>query len=119
MIIYLAGLQGVPDAYYEAASIDGANWWQRLWYITIPLLSPVTFFITVVSLIRRLSGFSAVLHDDAWRTSSLYECDQYTFTRTRSCGSRWDMHPRWHGCCFCGVWPHITTVETAEQVGAV
>ena len=57
MIIYLAGLQGVPDAYYEAASIDGANRWQRLWYITIPLLSPVTFFITVVSLIGAFQAF--------------------------------------------------------------
>jgi multiple sugar transport system permease protein len=57
MIIYLAALQGVPDAYHEAASIDGANQWQRLWYITIPLLSPVTFFVTVVSLIGAFQAF--------------------------------------------------------------
>ena len=48
MIIYLAGLQGIPVHLYEAAVVDGANGWQRFWGITFPLLSPTTFFVFVV-----------------------------------------------------------------------
>jgi ABC-type sugar transport system permease subunit len=44
MMINLAGLQGIPTQLYEAASIDGAGWWRRLWSITLPLLSPVMFY---------------------------------------------------------------------------
>jgi multiple sugar transport system permease protein len=57
MLIFLAGLQSVPQEYYEAATIDGANEWQRLRYITIPMLSPTTFFILVTSLIGAFQGF--------------------------------------------------------------
>jgi len=39
MIIYLAGLQGIPQQLYEAADIDGANWWNKFWNITIPMIS--------------------------------------------------------------------------------
>ena len=42
MIVYLAALQGISSSLYEAAQIDGANGWQRLWYITIPMLTPTT-----------------------------------------------------------------------------
>ncbi len=60
MILYLAGLQGIPKDLYEAASIDGANGWQRFWNITWPHLSPTTFFIGVMSLIGGFqSGFDA------------------------------------------------------------
>jgi multiple sugar transport system permease protein len=45
MIIFLAGLQGIPDIYYEAASIDGAGRWHKLRHITLPLMSPVIFLI--------------------------------------------------------------------------
>ncbi|RKD32774.1 sugar ABC transporter permease [Thermohalobacter berrensis] len=51
MIIFLAGLQDIPDSLYEAASIDGASKWQQLIYITIPMLKPTIFFNLVVSLI--------------------------------------------------------------------
>ena len=57
MLIILAGLQGIPQEYYDAAEIDGANAWQRLRYITVPLLTPTIFFVVVVSLIGAFQGF--------------------------------------------------------------
>jgi len=60
MIIYLAGLQGVPTALYEAAKIDGANAWQRFWNITIPMISPVILFTLVTNLIYTLQVFTQV-----------------------------------------------------------
>lgn len=53
-MLYLAGLQNIPHHLYEAAEIDGANKWQKIRYITIPLLAPTTLFISITSLI---SGF--------------------------------------------------------------
>lgn len=41
MVLYLAGLQSIPDEYYEAAQIDGANSWQSFWFVTFPQLTPV------------------------------------------------------------------------------
>ena len=60
MIIYLAGLQGVPTTLYEAAEIDGANAWQRFWNITIPMISPVILFTLVTNLIYTLQVFTQV-----------------------------------------------------------
>jgi multiple sugar transport system permease protein len=57
MIIFLAGLQGVPTEYYEAAEIDGANWLQRLYKITIPLITPVIFYQLVLGVIASLQYF--------------------------------------------------------------
>lgn len=57
MIIYLAGLQGVPDYLYEAAKLDGANSWQRFKFITLPLVRTVTFFVTTLSLIGAFQLF--------------------------------------------------------------
>ncbi|RIK36588.1 MAG: sugar ABC transporter permease [Chloroflexi bacterium] len=57
MLILLAGLQGIPEEYYEAAEIDGANGWQRLRFVTIPLLTPTIFFVVVTSLIGAFQGF--------------------------------------------------------------
>jgi multiple sugar transport system permease protein len=57
MIIFLAGLQGIPQHLYEAAEIDGANYWQRLWNVTIPMMSPVIFFNLVIGLIAALQTF--------------------------------------------------------------
>jgi multiple sugar transport system permease protein len=57
MVIFLAGLQGVDQSYYEAATMDGANGWHRFWSITVPLLSPTTFFIAVIGLIGGFQVF--------------------------------------------------------------
>jgi multiple sugar transport system permease protein len=61
MVIFLAGLQAIPDNLYEAAAIDGAGRWARFRHITLPLLTPTTFFILIVSLIGSLQVFDAVL----------------------------------------------------------
>ena len=45
IVIYLSGLQDVPTSLLEAAELDGASWWQRLRYITIPMVSPITLLI--------------------------------------------------------------------------
>ena len=49
-VIFLAGMGNVPTEIYEAAEIDGANRWQLFHYITIPLLSPVTYYLALVAL---------------------------------------------------------------------
>jgi len=59
-IIFLAGLQGIPEQMYEAAMLDGSNWWQRFRYITLPLLKPTTFFITVMAIIGSFQVFDQV-----------------------------------------------------------
>lgn len=57
MMIYLAGLKGVPSDLYEAASIDGASRWRRLWAVTLPMLSPVIFFNVVMAIIGSFQVF--------------------------------------------------------------
>ena len=58
MIIFLAGLQGVPQEMYEAAEIDGAGPWRQFWHITLPMISPTMFFNVVLTIIGSLSVFS-------------------------------------------------------------
>lgn len=58
IVIYLAGLQGVSREYYEAADIDGASALQKLLSITVPLLSPITFFLLVTGVIGAFQDFS-------------------------------------------------------------
>lgn len=60
MVILLAGLQAIPSDYYEAARVDGASAWQRFYRITLPLLSPSTFFVVVISLINGFQVFDQV-----------------------------------------------------------
>ncbi len=57
-IIYLAALQEVPRSYYEAAEIDGANWWSKFWNITWPAISPVTLFQLIIGVIGSLQYFT-------------------------------------------------------------
>ncbi len=61
MIIILAGLQGIPVSLYEAARIDGANWWQEFRNVTVPMLSPVLFFVIVISIINSFQILTDVL----------------------------------------------------------
>ena len=60
MVILLAGLQGIPDYYYEAATVDGASPWQRFKAITVPLLTPAIFFTLVTGLIGAFQSFTEV-----------------------------------------------------------
>ena len=60
MVILLAGLQAINSDLYEAASLDGAGWWRRLFSVTLPMLSPSTFFVIVLSLINGFQVFDQV-----------------------------------------------------------
>jgi multiple sugar transport system permease protein len=58
VVIFLAGLQGVPRSLYEAAEIDGANTWQCFWNITVPMMTPVIFFNLVMGMIGSFQVFT-------------------------------------------------------------
>jgi len=68
MVIYLAGLQAVPEELYDAAKVDGASAWQRFRRITVPMISPTTFFLLVIQMIGAFQLFS----------------EPYVMTRTQS-----------------------------------
>ena len=57
VLIYLAGLQDIPGSLYEAADIDGANFWQKLFFITVPMLTPTIFFNLVIGIISVFQYF--------------------------------------------------------------
>jgi multiple sugar transport system permease protein len=58
MVLFLAGLQGIPEVYYEAARIDGAGPWRRFFSITLPLLAPTTLFVCIIGVISALQQFA-------------------------------------------------------------
>lgn len=58
MVIFLAGIKGVPTHLYEAAAIDGANGWDRFWNVTMPMLSPVIFFNLIIGIIGSFQVFT-------------------------------------------------------------
>jgi multiple sugar transport system permease protein len=58
VIIYIAGLQGIPTELYDSARVDGAGWWRRLWSVTIPMMSPTIFFNLVLGAIGTLQVFT-------------------------------------------------------------
>ncbi len=58
ILINLAGLQGVPTDLYEAAKVDGAGYWRRMWNITIPMVSPVIFYNLILGLVGLLQYFN-------------------------------------------------------------
>jgi multiple sugar transport system permease protein len=60
MVIYLAGLQAIPEEYYDAAKVDGANSWQRLRFITIPLIQQTSFFLLITSIIGSFQIFTQI-----------------------------------------------------------
>jgi len=59
-VIFLAGLGSIPPALYEAAEIDGANKWESFFHITIPLLSPVTFYLSLIGFIGTFKAFNHI-----------------------------------------------------------
>ena len=61
MIIFLAGLQGISTSYYEAAEIDGATNFQKFKHITLPLISPTTFFVSIMAIITSFQMFDQAL----------------------------------------------------------
>lgn len=61
VILFLAGLYSLPEDVMEAAAVDGATPWKRFWYVTLPLLRPMTIFVVITSLIAYLQAFIQVL----------------------------------------------------------
>lgn len=60
MIIFLAGLQSISQSYYEAAEVDGANGLQKLWRITLPLITPSLFFYFIITMINAFQTFEQI-----------------------------------------------------------
>src|SRR5450759_2545316 len=60
LIMYLAALKSVPEQLFEAASIDGANWWQKIWYITLPMMRNIISITVLFSLIVTFANFDIV-----------------------------------------------------------
>ncbi|WP_245863125.1 carbohydrate ABC transporter permease [Candidatus Viridilinea mediisalina] len=60
VVIYLAGLQGIPRELYEAARVDGAGPWARFWHVTLPGLSPIAFFLSVTSVLATFQAFDII-----------------------------------------------------------
>ena len=61
MMLFLAGLQGISNTYYEAGQLDGASKWKQFIHITLPMLSPTTFFIFIMSVISSFQVFDSVI----------------------------------------------------------
>jgi ABC-type sugar transport system permease subunit len=59
-VIFIAGLQAIPRELYEAARVDGARAWERFWYVTLPGLSPVVFFLTVTTILSSFQAFDII-----------------------------------------------------------
>ena len=74
MILYLAGLQEVPQEQYEAAAMDGANAWQRTRSVTLPMISPILFFTLIMGLIGTFQYFT-----QAWIMTSGGPADSTLF----------------------------------------
>jgi multiple sugar transport system permease protein len=60
MLVFLAGLQGIPTQLYEAATIDGANAWRRFIHVTLPMISPTLFFVLITNIIQSFQIFTTV-----------------------------------------------------------
>ncbi|MGH2534589.1 MAG: carbohydrate ABC transporter permease [Thermomicrobiales bacterium] len=74
MIIFLAGLQGVPQHLYDAVSVDGGNAWRRLWTVTVPMVTPTILFNLVLSIIDSMQAFTQayVMTDGGPNNSTLF-----------------------------------------------
>lgn len=60
VVIFLAGLQNIPQSLYDAAKIDGANRWQQFWNVTWPMISPTTYFVLIMATISSFQVFAQV-----------------------------------------------------------
>ncbi|HEY5900259.1 MAG TPA: sugar ABC transporter permease [Burkholderiales bacterium] len=60
LIMYLAALKSVPEQLYEAAAIDGANWWQKIWYVTLPMMRNIISITVLFSLIVTFANFDII-----------------------------------------------------------
>lgn len=88
MLFFLAGLQNIPGALYEAADIDGATPWQKLTRVTIPMLRPVTFYVVTVGVIGTMQMFDQVaVIGSAAPADTLITLAFYVYTNTFKAGA--------------------------------
>src|SRR5262249_38607207 len=59
-VVFLAGLQGVPEDLYDAAKVDGANGWQRFWSVTLPLIVPLVITMAMFFIVWQLANFDLI-----------------------------------------------------------
>ena len=90
MIMYLAALKSVPEQLYEAAAIDGANWWQRMWYVTLPMMRNIIAITALFSLIVTFANFDIVRILTAGRADRQDACVRHLGVLARHPGRR---HP--------------------------
>jgi multiple sugar transport system permease protein len=96
-VLFMAGLEGIPDTLYEAGEIDGASSWIKFWKITLPLLSPTTFFVVVLNLISSFQVFDQAYvltgGGPAYATTTIvYYIYNYAFQRFKmgyACATAW------------------------------
>ena len=61
LVLFAAGLQAIPDEFYEASRIDGASWFQNFWFITLPQLKPIVVLVSITAIIRSFQVFTVIL----------------------------------------------------------
>jgi ABC-type sugar transport system permease subunit len=83
MLIFLAALKGVPKGLYESAEVDGANRWQRFWYITLPGITPALFYNLIIGVIASLQTFETIyIMQTPTNVDSLTSAAFFLYTRT-------------------------------------
>ena len=101
MLIFLAGLQGVPQELYEAADIDGASGWAKFRAVTIPMISPTLLFNLILGVIGALKVFTLALWQPKAAPPTPLGSWRCTSTAKPSNISAWATAPRWRGSLWC------------------
>lgn len=86
MMIYYAGIRGIPRLYYESASLETDSRWHQFWYITLPLLAPVVFLNVILSFIdglKVLAPMQLITPDNPYTESLVYYLYGEAFTKTK------------------------------------
>ena len=100
MLIFLAGLQSIERNYYEAAEIDGASWWQQFRSITVPLLTPTTFFVLVMAFIGSFQVFDLVMMMTQGGPGRATSVVVHYLYQNAFKFFKWAMPVRWPTCCL-------------------
>jgi sn-glycerol 3-phosphate transport system permease protein len=96
LIFYIAGLQSIPDSLVESSFIDGANLWQRMWKIKFPLLSPITFYLVIMTITNAMFNAFGIIDvmtkggPTGDTTTLIYKLylDAFTYQKTGSAASQ-------------------------------
>ena len=114
MVMYLASLKSVPEELYEAASIDGATWWQRIRYVTFPMMRNIVALTMIFSLIGSFAGFTIVSVLTNGGPLGRPGC----WPRQRFSSASWAATSRWVPACrcsWCRSWPRPRSISCAAS----